>query len=244
MGCKIAAPDLEGSVAGSELFVAHTDQEVELFTQKVKTDVDSVLNSVDKNEKGLLVHASTLGALEALLTYLKSQKVPVSFLGIGPVHRKDVLTIVQNAVDKPECAVVLAFDVEIMPEAQKIAAEHKITIFSDLIIYHLTDMYSQYLKDLKLAAKEAARTQIFFPVKLQYLDKQLFHRSKPVIIGVKVLGGTLYKNVPLVTSKTDKILFVGVVEGIEISQKPVEKAVMGDEVAISIQPPKRYFYHC
>lgn len=237
MGCKIAAPDLNGAIAGSELFVAENDDEIEELEEKVQSDIDSVLTSVDKSEKGLLVHASTLGSLEAFLIHLKGENVPVSVVGIGPVYRKDILPIVQNSQTNPEIAVVLAFDVEIHPEAQKIAAENKITVFQAPIIYHLTDSYSQYVKDLKTAAKEQAKTKIYFPVKFELLPKGIFHRTKPIIIGVKILAGTLYKGIPVITSKTDKPLNIGTIESIEINKQSVEKANVGDEVAINIKPP-------
>ena len=39
------------------------------------------------------MQASTLGSLEALLEFLRSQKepIPVSSIAIGPIHRKDVM---------------------------------------------------------------------------------------------------------------------------------------------------------
>ena len=41
----------------------------------------------------MCVQASTLGSLEALLEFLRSQKepIPVSSIAIGPIHRKDVM---------------------------------------------------------------------------------------------------------------------------------------------------------
>lgn len=36
------------------------------------------------------MQASTLGSLEALLEFLKTQKIPYSNVNIGPVHKKDV----------------------------------------------------------------------------------------------------------------------------------------------------------
>lgn len=43
--------------------------------------------------EGVCVQASTLGSLEALLEFLRSQKepIPVSSIAIGPIHRKDVM---------------------------------------------------------------------------------------------------------------------------------------------------------
>jgi translation initiation factor 5B len=46
---------------------------------------------VDRSSEGVCVQASTLGSLEALLEFLKTQKIPVCEINIGPVHKKDVM---------------------------------------------------------------------------------------------------------------------------------------------------------
>lgn len=76
---------------------------------------------VDKTTSGVCVQASTLGSLEALLEFLKTMKIPVTAINIGPVHKKDVLkamkSIAGDIVEK-EYATILAFDVKVTPEAQ------------------------------------------------------------------------------------------------------------------------------
>lgn len=67
--------------------------------------------------------ASTLGSLEALLNYLKSVKIPVCYINIGNVSRDDVIMCLKSissddvSKQKREHAVVLAFDVKVLPEA-------------------------------------------------------------------------------------------------------------------------------
>jgi len=46
---------------------------------------------VDKTQDGVCVQASTLGSMEALLEFLKTSKISVCSISIGPVHKKDVL---------------------------------------------------------------------------------------------------------------------------------------------------------
>ena len=48
---------------------------------------------LDSAGEGVCVQASTLGSLEALLTFLKSDavQIPVSGINIGPIHKKDVM---------------------------------------------------------------------------------------------------------------------------------------------------------
>lgn len=49
-------------------------------------DLQNLLGWVDKGGRGVSVQASTLGSLEALLDFLKSSKIPVANINIGPVY--------------------------------------------------------------------------------------------------------------------------------------------------------------
>lgn len=51
---------------------------------------------VDKTTHGVCVQASTIGSLEALLEFLKTMKIPVTSINIGPVHRKDILKAMKS----------------------------------------------------------------------------------------------------------------------------------------------------
>lgn len=61
------------------------------------------------------MQASTLGALEALMDFLRNCSVPVGSINIGPVHKRDVMKASVMCDRAPEYAIVLAFDVKIMP---------------------------------------------------------------------------------------------------------------------------------
>ena len=94
---------------------------------------------------GVHVQASTLGSLEALLEFLKSEKIPYASIGIGPVHRKDVMrasTMLEHG--DGQLAVILAFVVPIERDAQQKADELKVKIFKADIIYHLEDAYLKH----------------------------------------------------------------------------------------------------
>ena len=104
---------------------------------------------VDKGGEGVCVQASTLGSLEALLTFLNSPEVniPVSGINIGPVHKKDVLRAnVMNEKKAKKYAVILAFDVPVAKEARELSEEFNVKIFTADIIYHLFDQFTVGLK--------------------------------------------------------------------------------------------------
>lgn len=69
-----------------------------------------------------------------MLEFLYTSKIPVVSIGIGPVHKKDVLKAMTAMAEKDnkdrkvkkEFATILAFDVRVTPEAQKFADEEGI----------------------------------------------------------------------------------------------------------------------
>ena len=76
-GIKIAANGLEHAVAGTQLYVVGEDDDVEAIKDEVMEDMQDIFSSVDKTGEGVCVQASTLGSLEALLEFLKSDDVQI-----------------------------------------------------------------------------------------------------------------------------------------------------------------------
>lgn len=90
MGVKISANELENAVAGSHLYVANSEQDVEDFSRELQADFEGVRKKIELVNQGVCVAASTLGSLEALLQFLKTSKIPVAHIGVGPVSKEDV----------------------------------------------------------------------------------------------------------------------------------------------------------
>ncbi|KAG5586176.1 hypothetical protein H5410_046610 [Solanum commersonii] len=77
-------------------------------------DMKSVMSKIDKSGEGVNVQETTLGSLEAFLEFFKTPRVsiPVSGIGIGLVHKKDVIKASVMLEKKKEYATILAFDVK------------------------------------------------------------------------------------------------------------------------------------
>ena len=130
MGVKISAPGLEKAIAGARLYVAQDDDEVEAYKDLALEDITSLAKFVERSGKGVWVQASTLGSLEALLTFLQQMKIPVYNFGIGPLHKSTIVRAATMLDKAPEYALILAFDVPVEREAQEIAGKIGIKIFS------------------------------------------------------------------------------------------------------------------
>ena len=103
--------------------VVGPEDEEEDIKAEVMSDLTKLEDKLSTDKQGVLVQASTLGALEALLQFLREETkppIPVSAIGIGTVHKRDVTKIsIMNEKGHPEYATILAFDVDIEREARE-----------------------------------------------------------------------------------------------------------------------------
>ena len=83
------------------------------------------MKSIKLNSEGVYVQASTLGSLEALLEYLRSQKVKYSAINIGPINKRDIMKASTMLEHNEKYGVVLGFDVPVTRDAQELADSFK-----------------------------------------------------------------------------------------------------------------------
>ncbi|KAI9016948.1 P-loop containing nucleoside triphosphate hydrolase protein [Gaertneriomyces semiglobifer] len=236
MGVKITAPDLEKAIAGARLLVIGEDDDEDEVRATVMEDLTSLLTAIDKSGKGVCVQASTLGSLEALLTFLKDMKIPVSGINIGPVHKKDVIRSSVMLERAPEYAQLLAFDVPIDKEAAALAEDLGVKIFTAEIIYHLFDSYTAYMKDLDEKRKADAAPRAVFPCLLRIVPGAVFNKRNPIVLGVDVVEGNLRIGTPLCCVNDGVVVPLGKVTSIELNHKAVQEAKKaGPAVAIKIE---------
>lgn len=95
-GVKIAANNLDQAVAGSPLFVVQNEEELEEAIIECQDEITNLEKKFKLELTGVGVAASTLGSLEALLEYLRGEKIPVSHISVGPVSREDVIKAMKS----------------------------------------------------------------------------------------------------------------------------------------------------
>lgn len=242
LGVKIAAPDLEKAIAGSRLLVVGPDDDEEDLKDEVMSDLSSLMNSIDTSGRGVCVQASTLGSLEALLEFLRVSKIPVNGINIGPVFKKDVVRCSTMLEKAKELAVILAFDVPVDKEAEKLAEELGIKIFTARIIYHLENDFTRYHKEVMDGKKKEASGTAVWPCRLKTIA--CFAKRDPIILGCDIIDGTLRVGTPLCVVKTDAttrkktVVHLGKVTSLEINHKErdvVLKKDVGGGVAVKIE---------
>ena len=235
LGVKIAANDLEKAVSGSRLLVVGPEDDEEEMADDVMDDITGLLDSVDTSGKGVVVQASTLGSLEALLDFLKDMKIPVMSIGLGPVYKRDVMKASTMLEKAPEYAVMLCFDVKVDKEAEQYAEQEGIKIFNADIIYHLFDAFTAYQEKLLEQRRHDFLDFATFPCVLQTL--QIINKRGPMIIGVDVLEGTLKIGTPICAVRYDPstkertVLALGKVGSLEINHQSVPEVKKGQTAA-------------
>lgn len=229
-GVLIAAQDLEGAVAGAPLVAVPDPGSLERVVKEVQEEVNAV--RVARDVVGVVVKADTLGTLEALVNYLRRFNVPVRYADVGPVVRRDIVeaSIVRSA-DRLRAAV-LAFNVKVTEDAEVEAKSRGVVIFQNSIIYQLVDDYLKWYESEREAERRAELSKLVLPGKIKLLPGYVFRRSDPAIVGVQVLAGRIRRGYPLMTRDGRR---VGEIMQIQEHRKPLDEAVKGQEVAISIR---------
>ncbi|KAH7102467.1 hypothetical protein BKA62DRAFT_637497 [Auriculariales sp. MPI-PUGE-AT-0066] len=242
MGVKISAPDLEKAIAGSRLLVIGPDDDEEVLRDEVMTDLTTLVNSIDRTERGVCVQASTLGSLEALLDFLKVSKIPVSGIGIGPVHKKDIMRAATMVEKAKELACLLCFDVTVDRDIEKLAEDMGVKVFKADIIYHLFDAFTAYNAEITEAKRRDAAPQAIWPCRLKTLRP--FAKRDPIILGCEILDGSLRVGTPICVVKKDaqtsktEIIDLGKITSLEINHKTmdvIKKSQQGAGVAVKIE---------
>ncbi|KAJ8607995.1 hypothetical protein CTAYLR_008239 [Chrysophaeum taylorii] len=247
IGLKITGQGLEKVVPGTSLLVSGPDDDLEDLKEEVVKDVSGLVDTLVTEARGVSVQASTLGALEALLEFLRNpgkdrsgkerQPIPVFAASVGPVYKKDVIRAgLMQQKGHDEFACILGFDVPVDPEAQAHADKIGVRVFTAEIIYHLETSFTRHLDETMDRKRAQAQEVAVFPCLVKILPKHIFNAKDPIVVGVEVVDGILKVGTPLCIPHNN-FLDVGVVQSIQSNHKEVERVKKGSECAIKIANP-------
>lgn len=229
-GVKVAAPGLEGVVAGAPLLVVRDIMEAEKLWQEMQQELERVRISADVN--GIVLKTDALGSLEALEGQLKIKNIPIRRADIGDVSRRDVVEASGVSKSDPLLGVVLAFNVKLLPDAQAEAEREGVPIVQERIIYRLLEQYEGWAKQKREEVRAEKLEGYVRPAKFALKLGYVFRRSDPAIVGVNVLGGILRPKAPIMRNDGKS---VGTVRELQKEGKSVSEAKLGDELAVSIE---------
>ena len=232
-GVKIAAPELEGALAGAPLYAVPQGEDPQKYVKLVSEEIEKIRIITDID--GVVLKADTLGSLEAIAEALKRNGVPIRLADVGDVSKRDVVEAGVVKEHEPLYGVVLAFNVKVLPDAEEEAKNRSIKIFHENIIYRLVDDYLSWLRTKQEAKLEKEFETLIKPGKIRILEGYVFRRAKPAIVGVEILAGKIKPKYRLVRAKDGED--VGEIQQIQEKGKALPEARQGMQVAISIDKP-------
>ena len=200
--------------------------------EKIKETLKKeILENIKTDKKGIIIRADSLGSLEALLTLLKENNIPVVKAGIGDINKTDIISAKANIEINELNAIVAGFNVKIKDDAKQLSKKEKIKIITDDIIYKLIE---NLIEEREKKAKEIEKRRLMELAtlcKIKILHQYVFRNSSPAIFGVNVKGGKLKSGTNFINNKEEK---VGRIKNIQSENKSINEATENMEVAISI----------
>ncbi|MEF8842080.1 MAG: translation initiation factor IF-2 [Haloarculaceae archaeon] len=231
-GVKIAAPDLDDAMAGAPVRVVR-DRPVEEVIADVEAEIAEI--EVETTEEGVVVKADTLGSLEAIADALADAEIPVVRAEVGDVAPRDIA--VASTANDPKHEVVLAFNVDVLADAEQRATEQDVRVFEQDVIYQLVEDYEAFVEGIERAQQEQVLDKISRPCRFRVLEDHVFRQSNPAVVGVEVLSGTLKRNSRVVKWEGNDPTRVGQLKSIQDEGENIDELRAGNRAAVSIDGP-------
>ncbi len=226
-GIKIAAPNLDNTVSGSPLRVLNNEYDVEAEILKEIEDI-----TIDTEDEGILVKADTIGSLEAIVKLLRDMDIPIRSADIGDVNHKDIINSSIAYKENEEHGAIIAFNVDVHPNSEEDLNNSEIKLFSGDVIYQIIEEYEEWIKQKKESRKKAFYDAIIKPAKFVILPKLVFRQSKPAIVGIESLSGTIKQGQRLINKNGD---IVGTIASMEDNGESLQNISRGQRVAMAIK---------
>jgi len=231
-GVKVAAPNLEGAIAGAPLYAVSSEDRVEEFVRMVADEVEKLRITTDV--EGVVLKTDALGSLEAIAEILRREGVPIRLANVGDVSKRDVTEAAVVKEHEPLYGSVLAFNVRVLPDAAEEARNRGVRVFEANIIYHLIENFTAWMRSEQEARMAREFEKFVMPGKLRVLPGYVFRKAKPAIFGVEVVAGRIKPKYQLIGADGEDL---GEILQIQDKGKAVSEAKMGALVAVSLEKP-------
>ena len=231
-GIKVAAPDLDGAIAGAPVRVVR-GRSVEDVIAEVQAELAEV--EVSTADEGITVKADTLGSLEAIAGTLEEAEIPVMQAEVGDIAPRDVR--MAGTAGEPDHRAILGFNVDVLEDARDLAEQEDVELFEHDVIYRLVEDYEDHIEAIEQAQQQQVLENITRPARFQVLEDHTFRQSDPAVVGVEARGGLLRRNVTVVKWEGDEPERVGSLKSIQDGGEDLDELRTGERAAVSIDGP-------
>ncbi|MFH0856408.1 MAG: translation initiation factor IF-2 [bacterium] len=182
----------------------------------------------EKNKINIILKTDVVGSLEAIiesLAKIESSEVRLNLIkkGLGNITDADILMAASSD------ALILAFNVAVMPDAQKLAVEKNMEVHKYKIIYELLGL----IKD-KIASLEKPKFEEHLSGKMKVLAIFRTERSS-MILGGKVIEGEVVKEADVKVFRGDKLITDGKATDLESAKEKVTVCQKDQECGIKFE---------
>jgi translation initiation factor 5B len=226
-GIKIAAPNLDDVVSGSPLRVLNDEENVE---EEILKEIEDI--TISTEDEGILVKADTLGSLEAIVKLLRELEIPIREADIGDVNRRDIINSSIALNENDAHGAIIAFNVNVNPNSEDDLENSDVKLFKGDVIYQIIEDYEAWTDEIEQAKKKAFYDAIIKPAKFMSLPKLVFRQSKPAIIGIESISGTIKQGQTLINKNGE---YVGVIASMEDKGETLPSIPRGQRVAMAIK---------
>ena len=226
-GIKIAAPNLDDVVSGSPLRVLSDNENVE---EEILKEIEDI--TISTEDEGILVKADTLGSLEAIVKLLRELDIPIREADIGDVSRRDIINSSIALNENDTHGAIIAFNVNVHQNSEEDLKNSDVKLFKGDVIYQIIEDYESWIDEIEKAKKKAFYDAIIKPAKFMSLPKLVFRQSKPAIIGIESLSGTVKQGQTLINKNGE---YVGVIASMEDKGETLPDIPRGQRVAMAIK---------
>jgi len=223
-GIRVIAQNLEHALAGGTVKVVKDNLD-ELVAE---TEKESQIN-VELAPEGIIVRGDAIGSLEAFAFEAKASELPIRKIDIGNVTRKDVVEA--SHFEDPLHQAIFAFNVTVNDDARSESSNLNVRIFENDVMYRLLEEYKTWCDEKTKELVAAKRLETVYPGKVTIMRDHVFRASKPAIVGVRVLAGRIRPGEHLMKEDGKR---VGKIKSIRSGEESLKEAIVGSEVAISI----------
>ncbi|MFH1439086.1 MAG: translation initiation factor IF-2 [Candidatus Woesearchaeota archaeon] len=242
-GVKIAAPDMDGVVAGMPIMVVGKkegdkgsgskgneikEEDIEEVKKIIQRQINEVM--IETDNEGIIIKADSIGSLEAMVSLLKEKDIAIRKAKIGNISKKDIIDAEANENDD-FARVILGFNVEVMSDAESYLQDSPVTIIKNNIIYKIIEDYERWLEEEKKRIEMKGLEKLTRGCKFQILLNHTFRQSNPAIVGVDILAGILKTGTPLM--KADGVM-ISRVKAMKSGEDNVSEAKAGKQLAVSM----------
>ena len=226
-GIKIAAPNLDDVVSGSPLRVLSENENVE---EEILKEIEDI--TISTEDEGILVKADTLGSLEAIVKLLRELEIPIREANIGDVNRRDIINSSIALNENDTHGAIIAFNVDVHPNSMEDLNNSDVKLFKGDVIYQIIEDYEAWIEEIEQAKKKAFYDAIIKPAKFMALPKLVFRQSKPAIVGIESISGTIKQGQTLINKNGE---YVGVIASMEDKGETLPDISRGQRVAMAIK---------